>query len=344
MDKRPRRTLILVIAVFAALAVTLLLIADRYWIERAEEIPEQPVLSSPEALAPEPSAPALSQEDKSAATEVPADLPKDAPTDSKGPEAPQPVQLVLEGDFVHRYEDEGCTIQIQRVVEGAGQDQLVYFLAEIVLDDPSRLSTAFAKDTFGRNYREKTSEMAARETALLAINGDYYGYRTDGLIIRNGILYRDEGVREGAALLADGSLIVYDETETSAVELLEQGALHSFSFGPILVRDGQPNLDPQSDVKPLNPRTGFGMLAPGHYLLVVVDGRMKGYSKGMKIVDFARLMASYGCQTAYNLDGGGTSTMIFEGQLVNLPQGRDIERSVSDILYIRAPGEEVFIE
>ncbi|MNP65019.1 hypothetical protein D3C76_1605730 [compost metagenome] len=77
------------------------------------------------------------------------------------------------------------------------------------------------------------------------------------------------------------------------------------------------------------------MIAPNHYVFVVVDGRNEGYSRGMTLTELADLMQDLGATEAYNLDGGGSSTMYFMGRVVNNPQGKNQERGVSDILYIK---------
>ena len=79
-----------------------------------------------------------------------------------------------------------------------------------------------------------------------------------------------------------------------------------------------------------NPRAAIGYFAPGHYCFVVVDGRQKGYSEGMSLDELASTLASLGCQTAYNLDGGATAMMVFQGKLVNQPTNGG--RTSSDII------------
>lgn len=81
------------------------------------------------------------------------------------------------------------------------------------------------------------------------------------------------------------------------------------------------------------PRTLIGVRADGSLVLVVVDGRSTGYSRGMTMTEAAELMVSLGCETAYNLDGGGSTTMYFDGEVVNQPSNHG-ERGTSDILYI----------
>ena len=82
------------------------------------------------------------------------------------------------------------------------------------------------------------------------------------------------------------------------------------------------------------PRTAVGMIATGHYLWVVVDGRSSGYSRGMTLPELAQVFVDRGAQVAYNLDGGGSSAMVFNGSLVNNPLGKGQERGTSDILYV----------
>jgi exopolysaccharide biosynthesis protein len=83
-----------------------------------------------------------------------------------------------------------------------------------------------------------------------------------------------------------------------------------------------------------NPRTGVGIIGANHFVFVVVDGRSSGYSRGVTMTEFAQIFKDLGATVAYNLDGGGSSTMYFNGELVNNPQGRGDERAISDILYI----------
>ncbi|WP_054942006.1 phosphodiester glycosidase family protein [Paenibacillus ihuae] len=243
------------------------------------------------------------------------------------------------------YSSDDIQIKIDEVQTGSGSDQITYFVADVVLKNSSSLRSAFADNSFGTNITEVTSEIAASNDALFAINGDYYGFREDGVIIRNGTVYRDDPVRDAMALFEDGTMQTYNEEEISSSELLAQGVTNTLSFGPILIQDGQITSD-FSNVKidtnfgnrliqNANPRTAIGMIAPNHYVFVVVDGRNEGYSRGMTLTELADLMQDLGATEAYNLDGGGSSTMYFMGRVVNNPQGKNQERGVSDILYIK---------
>ncbi len=223
---------------------------------------------------------------------------------------------------------------------------MTYFVADVVLADATELSSAFANDQFGRNIIADTSEIAEENDAVFAVNGDYYGFRTDGIVIRNGVIFRNEPARVGLAFYLDGSMKVYDETQTSAQELLEAGVWNTLSFGPALIKDslvasnfGTVEVDTNignHSIQGNQPRTGIGIIDENHYVFVVVDGRSKGYSRGVSLDEFAQIFAGLGCTDAYNIDGGGSSTMYFMGRVVNNPLGRNNERGTSDILYIGA--------
>lgn len=243
------------------------------------------------------------------------------------------------------YTRDDLEIKIEKVENGSGENKVTYFVADVQVKDTSNLYSAFAKNKFGRNIVETTSTIAEENDAIFAINGDYYGFRENGILIRNGVIYRDEAAREGLAFYEDGTMKTYDEASTSAEELLAQGVIDTFSFGPSLLEDGKAIDDftnvkidknmGNSSIQNSNPRTGVGIISPNHYVFVVVDGRKEGYSKGMTLNEFANLFEELGCTEAYNLDGGGSSTMYFMGRVVNNPLGKNQEREISDILYFK---------
>ena len=214
------------------------------------------------------------------------------------------------------------------------------YVADVILSSPEDLNTAFAEDTYGRNIKAATSAIADAHDALLAVNGDFYGTRNDGYVIRNGVLYRSTSAgNEDLAIYADGDFRIVHEDDFSAEQLLADGALQVFSFGPALLSDGEILVDAQDEVgraKASNPRTAIGMIEPLHYVFVVSDGRTDE-SEGLSLSELAAFMKELGVSTAYNLDGGGSSTMVYQGEVVNRPTtgGNTIkERSVSDIVYI----------
>ncbi|PPF71065.1 exopolysaccharide biosynthesis protein [Clavibacter michiganensis] len=237
-----------------------------------------------------------------------------------------------------------ATVTVTTRTQGSGDDLVTYYVADLLLTDATALRSAFADDAFGENIIDTTSSIAAQNDAAFAINGDYYGFRDTGIVIRNGVAFRDAGAREGLAFYRDGHAEVYDETATSADALVAAGVWNTLSFGPAVVRDGaevagiyQVEVDTNfgnHSIQGRQPRTCVGVIAANYLSMVVVDGRSTGYSAGVTLPDLAAIMLDLGCETAYNIDGGGSTTMVHAGELVNRPLGTTSERGTSDILYI----------
>lgn len=198
-----------------------------------------------------------------------------------------------------------------------------------------------AQNTYGKNVTQKTSEMAEENNAVIAINGDYYGAKESGYVIRNGVLYRDYGSSDTDVLCiySDGHFEITNCSEKTSQQLISEGVVNAFSFGPALVQNGGVTVEKGQEVGKAmasNPRTAIGIIDDLHYVFVVSDGRTSE-SEGLSLSQLARFMQNLGVSCAYNLDGGGSSTMYFNGEVVNNPttSGKSIkERSVSDIVYI----------
>ena len=236
------------------------------------------------------------------------------------------------------YESEDISINITTKYE---YDTKIY-IADVTVSDVSFLRAGLANGVFGRNIKETTSDIAKENNAIFAINGDFYGFRDSGPVIRNGVLYRSNkrsGSNDVLAVYNDGSFVTMKEENVDAQNLLDSGVLQLFSFGPTLVDNGQISVSANQEVEQSmnsNPRTAIGMISPLHYVFVVSDGRTSE-SAGLSLTQLAAVMQDAGCQCAYNLDGGGSSTMWFMGDVVNNPttNGNSIsERKVSDIVYI----------
>ena len=214
------------------------------------------------------------------------------------------------------------------------------YVADVEVTDGTSILSAFANNTYGRNITDTTSDMAEENNAVLAINGDYYGARQSGYVIRNGVVYRSQGSSgEDMVISKDGSLSFISESDTTTDSLMQKQAWQVLSFGPVLVENGEVAVSENDEVgmaMASNPRTAIGTVAKNHYLFVVSDGRTSE-SAGLSLYELANFMKSLGATNVYNLDGGGSSTMVFQGEVVNNPttNGHKIsERAVSDILYI----------
>lgn len=237
------------------------------------------------------------------------------------------------------YKDDNISINLS--VSTVNSTQV--YVADITLSSSDYLKTAFAQNAFGTNVTAKTSETAKNNNAILAVNGDYYGANSTGYVIRNGVVYRDT-VREDSsngdlAIYKDGSFKIIYEDQISADQLVKDGVVNLLAFGPALVENGEIAVGTNEEVGQAmasNPRTAIGIIDANHYIIVVSDGRTSE-SKGLSLYQMAEVMKSYGVKTAYNLDGGGSSTLYFNSQVINKPTtgGNKIsERAVSDIVYI----------
>ncbi|MGB8452147.1 MAG: phosphodiester glycosidase family protein [Anaerocolumna sp.] len=173
--------------------------------------------------------------------------------------------------------------------------------------------------------------------AILAINGDYYGNGGNGVVIRNGEVYRKTKSDEDVCVLYyDGTMKTYSADEFDVDRAIADGAYQAWSFGPELLSDtgsSMTGFTTNSHIKEVNPRSAIGYYEPGHYALVVVDGRQSGYSIGLSLTQFPDLFEKLGCTSAYNLDGGKSSEMSFNDALVNQPSGGG--REVSDCIMIK---------
>ena len=237
------------------------------------------------------------------------------------------------------YKDENISINLTETTVNNTQ----VYVADITLSSSDYLKTAFAQNSFGTNVTAKTSVTAANNDAILAVNGDYYGANSSGYVIRNGVVYRDT-VRENSnngdlAIYKDGSFKIIYEDQISAEQLVKDGVINLLAFGPALVENGEIAVGKNQEVGQAmasNPRTAIGIIDENHYIIVVSDGRTSE-SEGLSLYQLAEVMKSYGAKTAYNFDGGGSSTLYFNGQVINKPTtgGNKIsERAVSDIVYI----------
>ena len=226
--------------------------------------------------------------------------------------------------------DISVTVQEKSTEDG----QTTYYMADIYLKDITCFSTALARNTYGSGYRDSVSDMAAMNDAVIAINGDYYGNTNEGVVIRNGVIYRaNPTANDVCVLYYDGTMRVMSGSSFSVDEAIEDGAWQAWTFGPALLdQDGKAieRFSTSAMIARSNPRTAIGYYEPGHYCMIVVDGR--GESEGITLTELSRLFESLGCRAAYNLDGGNSSVMVWRGDVINSPSGGG--RAVSDTLLI----------
>ncbi len=206
-------------------------------------------------------------------------------------------------------------------------------VAEIYVSSVQYLRRAFALDKWKGNMRS-VKTIAGDSKAILAMTGDYASLLDAGLVVANGTLYRksENRVRDNCLILADGRMATYKRREMDLNAVLETGGIwHSFLFGPQLLESGEVITKSDSKIRQANPRSALGYIAPGHYVFVVADGR-SGKNRGLTIEALSQLMKDLGCQTAYNLDGGQSAILWFNGEVINAPYKGG--RRLTDIVYI----------
>ena len=228
------------------------------------------------------------------------------------------------------YQSEDISVTVTKVEE----DSATYYIADIYVRNIDNFKTLFAQDTYGTGFSEKTEDMATRTNAIIAVSGDNYGGRNFGVVIRNGELFRDSLFEDVLIMNNDGSMETFSPEAFDINSVLQNGAWQGWSFGPLLLTDGQPMIKGtfNSSVNPRNPGSAIGYFEPGHYCFILVDGRQPGYSDGLTLEALSQVFYDLGCTVAYNLDGGQTAVMAFMGAETNIPY--EGGRKTSDILYI----------
>lgn len=216
--------------------------------------------------------------------------------------------------------------------------KISYVLADIYVGDITCFQTAFAKDTYGVGYSEKLTDMSARMKSILAVNGDSYSnnrHEDNGTIIQNGVIYRNKQTTEETCVLNwDGTMDIYQPGQVDLQQLVDRGAYQSWIFGPSLLDESGKAKDTfltWDYIRQSHPRTAIGYYEPGHYCLLLVDGRQKS-SRGMFLDEMAKVFEDLGCKAAYNLDGGHCSFMTLKDQVANHPYKP--EHKVEDGIYI----------
>lgn len=250
-----------------------------------------------------------------------------------GPWGEKFAEQLTEGEVIeteNSYRSANVSVTVTHVEE----EGLVYSIEEIYVSDIRFLRTAFGPGGYGT--RGTVDEMAAQNGAVAAISGDHFHARLEGPVVRNGELYRDTRFQDVCILLTDGRMLTLTDDELDMEELKNAAPWQVWSFGPMLLKDGKALEEFNSTVTGRNPRSAIGCVEPGHYFFVQVDGRGAYNSNGMTMRDLALLFESLGCETAYNLDGGASAGMAWNGTLISFPYGRP----VSDIIYVTDYPEE----
>ena len=302
-------------------------------------LPESPS-PSPLPPAPEESASDFPTELSSVQTAEPSSEPEPEPT----PADDWKFASLTTGEPVFTdsgYSSRDVCIKISSYDTGEGVIDSPYTVADLYVRDIRCLQSYFAGGKYiPTGHGEEILTLMEESGAIVAANGDYYSMQMGSGVLRNGVLYRyPKADFDVFVLYDDGSVTIYPKrsirTEQDWAKAFEN-AWQVWSFGPSLLdEDGKQYEDLRASLFPVvanrNPRTGIGYYEPGHYCLVVVDGRDGDSAPGASIEEFASVFESLGCKQAYNLDGGGTSRMAFDGEIITEPSQ---DRVLPDIVLV----------
>ncbi len=283
-------------------------------------------------------------------TPVPAAAPEetpdaDAPPEETPPEeTPEPVRVYsgrwgekfadkfTDGEVIrteNSYQSENINVSYERFEENG----VIYFVADVYVSDLGYLRSGFGNGEYNGGF-QMVDEIARQEDAVAAISGDHYAGRYEGIVVRNGVLYRETRFQDVCVLLSDGTMVTMTNAELDMDDLKAAEPYQVWCFGPELLDDeGHALTKFNSIVLKNNPRAAIGYYEPGHYVFVEVEGSRTGYwsgSRGMSMDELAALFESLGCKSAYNLDGGSSVGFAWMGERVSF----NYNRSIPDIIYV----------
>ena len=215
---------------------------------------------------------------------------------------------------------------------------VTFYIADVLVQDISSLSTAFANGKYGAGGVKAMESIAKNNNCIVAISGDFARWHKNGLIIRNGEVFRKQRYTSDLCVLyKNGVMETYEPGSTSLEDIMAMDPWQSWHFGPeLLDHNGLPKTRFNTSVAGRNPRSVIGYYEPGHYCLLIVDGRQGRYSGGLSMQELSQLMYTLGCVRAYNLDGGATAHMSWLDQVINSPSK---DRKVHDVICVCFPSQ-----
>lgn len=219
-------------------------------------------------------------------------------------------------------------------------NEMMYTISEIKIADASQFRRFLAGGEYGSDKQFTTTEMAASVNAVVASSGDFYKFRQYGTIVYDGIVRRVDSEYVETCFINDKGDMLFNhrgeitDVETAQRYVDENNIRFSLAFGPILVENGKPRTIwyyMLGEYDEEYPRAALCQKDKLHYLLVTVneDGACEDTPT---IEDFRDVVATFGVQSAYALDGGQTAVIVMNDQLMNRVH-YGYQRQISDIIY-----------
>lgn len=251
------------------------------------------------------------------------------------------------------YASPSLVVRIDRFFDQEGP--ITWYEAEVFADTSvNRFGSVLFDPSDPERQHVQPARIATENQVVFGMNTDYYTYRTGrgltvGIIIRGGEVLYDDAPKtlrdkfpnlDTLAMFSNGDWDVFDFNAHIAEDYLRMGAVDVFSFGPWLFRgeDINPYVVQSARGVYNEPRCAVGMYENGHYVAVVVEGRMGKESVGISLPDLCELMRQTGCTLAINLDGGQTAAFTFMGQRITrvgtYSGGRTYPRTTTELIGI----------
>ena len=232
------------------------------------------------------------------------------------------------------YHDDSLDVRVETFRRHDTTVMAVY----VRLSDPSQLRTAMA----AKPPSQKTmvvSSMAKKNNAVLAINGDYFSFHQNGIVVRGGKMWRNrpDGKRDILVIDENGDFTILPQCEKEDFAGYAGTVMHAFCFGPGLVVDGKAltsleHADVGNAPAKATQRIALGQTGHLEYLIIATEGPENKGSVGFTILQMAELCQEMGCINAYNLDGGSSSSVVLGGKKINALSTGKI-RPVGDCIY-----------
>ncbi len=243
---------------------------------------------------------------------------------------------ILPGSEIQYYYDE----TILAITWKEAHKNMAVTCAEVKIMDISQFRRYLAGEEFGCGKLMLSSEMAEAAHAVVGCSADFYGFRPDGVMILDGIALRaNRALPDLCFIKKNGDMLLYRGNDFSSVEYAQRFAdeneiVFSFSFGPVLIKDGKrcERYDyPIGELDRNYARSALCQLGTLHYLYTACN-REPPFGYTPDIGELTTMLLDMGVQQAYNLDGGQTTTVVMNNQVVNTVNYGN-QRKISDILY-----------
>jgi exopolysaccharide biosynthesis protein len=201
----------------------------------------------------------------------------------------------------------------------------------LIISDPKKLKIV-VPDKIGMG--EKVSSMVKRTGAIAGVNGGGFidpdwkgnGFQPEGVVISGGKIFYNDGSldssRQIVGLDREGRMVA---GKYKVSELLKMGVQEAVSFSPRFIVNGQGLIKNQADGWGIAPRTSMAQTKDGTILFAIIDGRQK-HSIGATLYDIQKIFLEHGAVTAANLDGGASTVLVHNQEIVNKPSSEFGER------------------